>query len=62
MLHGQHVGSVPLRPDAQPQQQTDVHQQAPDPQQMPRRFKVIDFGHADLEALQGGFPGLAETK
>lgn len=38
------------------------HQQAAEPQQLPRRFKVIDFGHADLEPIQGGFPGLAETK
>ena len=31
-------------------------------QQHPRRFKVIDFGHADLEPVQGGSPGLTETK
>lgn len=44
------------------QADAEVHQQAAEPQQLPRRFKVIDFGHADLEPLQGGFPGLAETK
>ena len=31
-------------------------------QQHPRRFKVIDFGHADLDPVQGGSPGLTETK
>lgn len=31
-------------------------------QQHPRRFKVIDFGHADLEPVQGGSPGLTENK
>ncbi len=31
-------------------------------QQGPRRFKVIDFGHADLEPVQGGSPGFTETK
>lgn len=31
-------------------------------QQKFRRFKIIDFGHADLEPVQGGSPGLTETK
>ena len=44
------------------QPDAEVHQQAAEPQQLPRRFKVIDFGHADLEPLPGGLPGLAETK
>ena len=36
-------------------------QQAPEQQKF-RRFKIIDFGHADLEPVQGGSPGLTETK
>ena len=35
----------------------DAQQQRP-----PRRFKIIDFGHADLEPVEGGSPGLTETK
>ena len=36
--------------------------QVVDQQRYPRRFKIIDFGHAELEPVQGGSPGLAETK
>ena len=38
------------------------HQQPPQQQQQHRRFKVIDFGHADLEPLEQGSPDLTETK
>lgn len=41
-----------------------THQMAEQQQQHqhPRRFKVIDFGHADLEPTQAGSPGFTETK
>ena len=58
----QQSAEQPQQAIAVEQQDTDGHQEAAEPQQAPRRFKVIDFGHADLEPLQGGFPGLAETK
>ena len=52
----------PSHTSGQVQDGKDEGQHNAETQQQHCRFKIIDFGHADLESLGGSYPGHVETK